>query len=158
MRRAGVAAFRSVPPGMLTTTVEPVTAYPGSSFRPVGAQVSSDGVFFRVWAPGHASVRIATGDGTTTRYITLEQEPDAEEGYLSGRDERGRPGDLYWYQIEHQLVPDPASRFQPRGVDGPSQVVDPHAFAWRTAKWSRPPLRGRVIYELHVGAFTPEGT
>src|SRR5688572_114559 len=86
----------------------------------------------------------------------LEQEE--ERGFWSGRDEHGRAGDLYWYQLEGRLAPDPATRFQPRGVDGPSEVVDPHHYAWKTTSWTRPPLRGRVIYELHVGTFTPEGT
>src|SRR5690606_1424819 len=54
--------------------------------------------------------------------------------------------------------PDPASRCQPRGPHGPSLVVDPNAFSWTDAGWHCPPLRGQVIYELHVGTFTREGT
>ena len=93
-----------------------------------------------------------------TRYVTLERERDNETGFFSGRDEHGQAGDLYWYQLDGRLAPDPASRFQPHGVDGPSAVIDPQSFAWRSTQWKRPPLRGRVIYELHVGTFTPEGT
>jgi maltooligosyltrehalose trehalohydrolase len=143
---------------MVTLSLEPITAHPRLSFRPVGAHVHDGGVSFRVWAPKHSFVRVVTGDGTTTRYVTLEKEPGSAAGFFCGRDEHGRPGDLYWYQLDHQLAPDPASRFQPRGVEGPSQVINPHDYAWRAVAWKRPPLRGRVIYELHVGAFTPEGT
>lgn len=113
------------------------------------------GVTFRVWAPQNRRVRVVTGDGTSTRYLALDAE---EAGFFSGRDDEGRAGDLYWFQLEGALAPDPASRYQPRGVEGPSQVIDPRAYAWRTEPWERPPLRGRVIYELHVGTFTPEGT
>ena len=143
---------------MVITALAPITAYPGRSLRPVGAQLHDGGVSFRVWAPGHALVRVATGDGTTTRYVVLEPEPGEPGGFFVGRDEQGRAGDIYWLEIDHELIPDPASRFQPRGVDGPSQVVDAQAFAWKTPRWQRPPLRGRVIYELHVGTFTAGGT
>jgi maltooligosyltrehalose trehalohydrolase len=156
---------------MVTSLVEPIVAHSALSFRPVGAFFHDGGVTFRVWAPSHGSLRVVTGDGTSTRYVPLEPESGEATGFLTARDEHGRPGDLYWFQVEQQLAPDPASRFQPRGVEGPSRVIDPHAFNWSTAGWKRPPLRGRVtagwkrpplrgrvIYELHVGAFTPEGT
>ena len=69
-----------------------------------------------------------------------------------------RAGTLYRYRIDGgQLVPDPASRFQPQDVDGPSEVVDPSAFRWKEG-WQGRPWREAVIYELHVGTFTPEGT
>jgi maltooligosyltrehalose trehalohydrolase len=99
---------------------------------------------------------VVTGDGSTTRYVPLERDDGA--GFFSGRDEHGRAGDLYWYQLDGRLAPDPASRFQPNGVEGPSEVIDPQSHAWRVTEWKRPPLRGRVIYELHVGTFTREGT
>jgi maltooligosyltrehalose trehalohydrolase len=102
-------------------------------------------------------MRVVTGDGNTTRYVPLAPEPGGD-GFLQGRDEQGKAGDLYWIQLGDQLLPDPASRFQPRGVDGPSQVIDPGQYNWRTVEWQRPTLKGRVIYELHVGTFTPEGT
>ncbi len=143
---------------MLTTpTLKPIALRPGWSSRPVGAHLTDDGVTFRVWAPKHRDVRVVTGDGTTTRYVPLEPEPEGG-GFLHGRDEHGRAGDTYWFQIEHRLAPDPATRFQPRGVEGPSQVVDASRYRWRAAGWKRPSLRGRVIYELHIGTFTAEGT
>ena len=68
------------------------------------------------------------------------------------------PGTWYQFQINNGLLmPDPASRFQPDDVHGPSEVVDPNAFAWRS-EWSNRCWEDAVIYEIHVGTFTPEGT
>jgi maltooligosyltrehalose trehalohydrolase len=137
---------------MAVSSHEIVSVTPALAFAPVGASFVSDGVSFRVWAPDHEKIRVVIGaEGFETRYVELSRDDD---GYFSGRDEAGRPGDLYWYQVDGELLPDPASRFQPGGVEGPSQVIDPHAFFWRASEWHRPPLRGRVIYELHVGTFT----
>lgn len=69
------------------------------------------------------------------------------------------PGDRYRYRLPDGLeVPDPASRRQPDGVHGASEIVDPHAYAWKATNWRGRPWETFVIYELHVGAFTPEGT
>src|SRR5262249_29310787 len=71
----------------------------------------------------------------------------------------GGPGDRYRYRVDGRgPFPDPASRFQPEGVHGPSEVVDPHAFAWSDAGWHNVPREDLVLYELHVGTFSPEGT
>jgi maltooligosyltrehalose trehalohydrolase len=143
---------------MVINSLEAMVAHAGRSFLPVGALVHDQGVTFRVWAPKHRQLRVVTGDGSSTRYVTLAAEDGPEPGFFSGRDEHGKAGDLYWVELDHRLVPDPASRCQPRGVEGPSQVVDPSAYAWREHAWQRPAWRGRVIYELHVGTFSPEGT
>ena len=140
---------------MLIHGLEPINIRAGLAVHRVGAYVHDGGVTFRVWAPKHAHVRVATGDGTTTRYVNLERDA---EGFFTGRDEHGRAGDTYWYQMGERLAPDPASRFQPLGVEGSSQVVDPTRFIWQARGWQRPALQGRVIYELHVGTFTREGT
>lgn len=144
---------------MLTWTLDPVLVFPGRTLPPVGAQATRDGVTYRVWAPDHQRVRVVVGRPEfDTRYVPLERDA---EGFFTGRDENGRAGDLYWFQLgEHEsaLIPDPASRFQPEGVEGASQVVAAHEFRWQANHWRRPPLRGRVIYELHLGTFTPEGT
>ncbi|MDK2931629.1 MAG: maltooligosyltrehalose trehalohydrolase [Bacillota bacterium] len=96
--------------------------------------------------------------------------PAAEAGRLVplDRDERGyhrgvvsgvAPGSLYYYRLDgKEDLPDPASRHQPRGVHGPSRVVDPGAFSWSDRNWLAPPQEELVIYELHMGTFTPEGT
>ena len=72
---------------------------------------------------------------------------------------RASSRDVYYvYRLDGQKErPDPASRFQPQGVHGPSQVVDPR-FPWEDPCWFGTPLRDYVLYELHVGAFTPDGT
>jgi maltooligosyltrehalose trehalohydrolase len=80
-------------------------------------------------------------------------------GYFSGVI-RATPGVRYQFRLDEgeQLYPDPASRFQPDGPHGPSEIVDPSAFTWRDHGWKGITLPGQVFYELHVGTFTPEGT
>lgn len=84
---------------------------------------------------------------------------DEGEGIFTGRDPAGLAGDRYYFVFDGSTrVPDIASRFQPEGVFGPSEVIDPRAYAWTDSGWRRPVFRERVIYELHIGTFTPEGT
>ena len=121
---------------------------------PVGASVSDAGVLYRVWAPERERVLVRV-EGPRSHVVELTPHPD---GHHSGVDPAGKAGDCYRFDLGGELLPDPASRFQPRGVEGPSEVIDSRAYAWKTRTWRRPPLRGRVIYELHIGTFTPEGT
>jgi len=110
---------------------------------------------FLVWAPRaeKVEVRILAPRPQT---VALEK---TSCGYHRAVVEGVEPGALYIYRLNgSEERPDPASRFQPRGVHGPSQVVDPNAFRWRDAGWRGRPLAELVFYELHVGAFTPEGT
>jgi maltooligosyltrehalose trehalohydrolase len=82
-----------------------------------------------------------------------------EGGYFTGNVDGATPGSRYRYQLDSvRTFPDPASRFQPEGPDGPSLVVDPRAFAWADADWRGLTKEGQVLYEMHVGTFTPEGT
>jgi maltooligosyltrehalose trehalohydrolase len=83
-----------------------------------------------------------------------------EYGHFSGVIAAASAGSLYWFRLNGKdpLLPDPASRFQPQGPHGHSQVVDPAAFAWTDAAWRGVVLPGQVIYEMHIGTFTPEGT
>lgn len=93
--------------------------------------------------------------GSEERVVPIEPE---QRGYHGAIVEGVEPGTLYRYRLDEERArPDPASRFQPEGVHGPSQVVDPH-FEWGDEGWSGLSLRDYVIYELHVGLFTPEGT
>src|SRR5438477_148834 len=85
--------------------------------------------------------------------------PAAEGGgYFSGTVPSARAGTDYRYRLGGGLFPDPASRYQPEGPHGPSRVIDPSAFAWADSAWRGPAPEGRVIYEMHIGTFTPEGT
>ncbi len=134
---------------------------PGAPLRrlPIGAECRpSGGVDFRVWAPDHARVELVleSGPGAPARHL-LAREP---AGYFSARVDSAAPGSRYRFRLggAPMLYPDPASRFQPDGPHGPSEVVDPAAYAWRDADWRGPDPAGQVVYELHVGAFTPEGT
>ncbi|MFL6590877.1 MAG: malto-oligosyltrehalose trehalohydrolase [Chthoniobacterales bacterium] len=124
--------------------------------RSQGAEVADEGVRYRTWCK-HDRVTVAVLDDAdrVCRTVALEAEGD---GYFSGLDAVGQAGDLYKYRFgESQLWPDPASRFQPRGVHGPSMVVDPR-FDWRDEGWIRPQLSDLVIYEIHIGTFTQAGT
>ncbi len=122
-----------------------------------GPRVGDDGVRHCVWAPDHPeiAVRIQRADGAEA---TLPMER-REGGYFEVDDPAGVAGDRYRFVFaDGRALPDPASRFQPEGVHGPSEVIDARAYAWRATEWSRPGWRGQSIYELHVGTFTSEGT
>lgn len=109
---------------------------------------------FLVWAPLAERVAVRL---VSPREALLPLHKD-ERGYFSGVVADVEPGYLYFYRLNGQQdLPDPASRFQPQGVHGPSQVVDP-SFPWEDGQCCGSPLRDYVIYELHVGAFTQEGT
>lgn len=119
-----------------------------------GAEVGPRGTSFRVWAPARKKVElVASGPHASTR--ALQSEPG---GYFSI--EAPLPvGTLYRYRLDGgDLFPDPASRFQPEGPHGPSQIVDPRSFAWTDRAWRCDALHRNVIYEMHVGTFTREGT
>jgi maltooligosyltrehalose trehalohydrolase len=120
---------------------------------PVGAEPRPDGVHFRVWAPRRRRVEVALEGGPT---VALNAEPG---GYFAALVPEARPGTRYRFRLGGtDAFPDPASRFQPDGPDGPSQVVDASAYRWRDRGWRGVRLADAVIYEVHVGAFTPEGT
>jgi maltooligosyltrehalose trehalohydrolase len=119
---------------------------------PIGAEPTPAGTHFRVWAPRCRRVEVVLSSGSHA----LRSEPG---GYFSGL-AQATPGTRYHYRLDgaEKLYPDPASRSQPDGPHGPSVVVDPSAFAWTDDAWRGAGARGQVIYELHVGTFTPEGT
>jgi maltooligosyltrehalose trehalohydrolase len=125
---------------------------------PVGAELlPGGGVHFRVWAPRRKSVEVVIeGEGAS---YSIELEPQ-EHGYFSGLANGVREGALYRFRLdrEGELYPDPASRFQPRGPHGPSEVVSPNSFEWSDSEWSGVGREGQIIYEMHVGTFTREGT
>jgi maltooligosyltrehalose trehalohydrolase len=112
-----------------------------------------EGVQFRVWAPIRKKVE-AVVDG---RRFPLKRDA---EGYFSGVAKSAQAGSLYQFQLDDdgRPYPDPESRFQPDGPHGPSQVIDPSAYEWNDSAWRGPSPRGQVVYEMHIGTFTPEGT
>ncbi len=113
-------------------------------------------VCFRVWAPKSRRISVKILDPAAPRVEPLEAEG---EGYFSGTVTGIRDGTCYMYLLDDGSErPDPASRFQPKGVHGPSQVVNPAGFLWSDNGWKGIPLEDYVIYELHVGAFSGEGT
>lgn len=115
------------------------------------------GVHFRVWAPGKA-VDVIIGEDTT-RHAAVRLRPE-ENGYHSALVTDAGAGTLYRYRVDgaDTLLPDPASRFQPDGPHGPSEVIDPASFRWSDQAWPGVGGRRHVIYEMHVGTFTPEGS
>ncbi|CAN5735711.1 malto-oligosyltrehalose trehalohydrolase [soil metagenome] len=129
---------------------------PGSLERRLagGVEATTDGAHARVWAPRCHSVDFALQRDTGQSIHSMQDEGD---GFFSGR-VPAVAGDRYWFRLNGaDLRPDPHSRFQPDGPHGPSQIIDPAAHAWGDQQWQGPPA-GKVIYEMHVGTFTPQGT
>lgn len=126
---------------------------------PYGAQITDHGVRFRLWAPGCKQVGLYLADGRANEQHerVLPMTPRAGGWFESTVAETGA-GIRYGFDMNDVRVPDPASRFNPDDVHGLSEVIDPSAFAWRDAKWRGRPWEEAVIYELHVGTFSPEGT
>lgn len=131
---------------------------------PVGAEVQpSGGVHFRVWAPKAREVEVvfdrlrAGASDARGAAVKLAAE---DRGYYSGHVPQASAGALYRFRLngEGMLYPDPASRFQPQGCHEASEVIDPTSFVWHDTDWPGRPLEGQVLYELHIGTFTQEGT
>jgi len=119
---------------------------------PFGAAVFDGGeVRFRLWAPDARSVTVDFSSGNLPMR-------SVDGGWFELKTSEACPGDRYQFRIDDRAVPDPASRFQPLGVHGPSEVIDPKAFLWKSADWRGRPWEETVLYELHVGTFSAEGT
>jgi maltooligosyltrehalose trehalohydrolase len=134
--------------------VETVTA-PAWALR-FGARPLADGsTVFRVWAPRAESIEVKVL-GDEPRAFPLAA---AGQGVFEARVPGVSAGADYFYVLDGgRERPDPVSRFQPEGVHGPSRVVEPEAFAWTDKDWQGVALKDYVVYELHTGTFTPEGT
>ena len=124
---------------------------PDPTRRPLGARPSEQGVEFRVWAP--AAQRVSVRTGGTDHALS-----DLGGGLREGVVTEASAGDDYWFVLDGTPWPDPYTRWQPEGMRGPSRVLDPGAFAWTDGAWTQPALRDLVVYELHVGTFSAEGT
>lgn len=128
---------------------------------PFGAEPTRDGTRFRLWAPDANSVAVIADslDGPVRTPMTRRN-----GGWYECLAATICPGALYRFRIDDEIdVPDPASRFNPQGLQGRSEVIDPQVFEWDVQSWQSRPWKGRpwqeaVLYELHVGTFTPQGT
>jgi maltooligosyltrehalose trehalohydrolase len=119
---------------------------------PLGAiPIEDERTTVRVWAPAAEQVAV--------RVARRGDHPLTDEGYgvWAGEVPAGH-GDDYWILLDGRRLPDPATRWQPRGLRGPSRVLDPARLTWSDGSFSPPALADLVVYELHVGTFTPEGT
>jgi maltooligosyltrehalose trehalohydrolase len=131
----------------MKTEVEP-TAFPFE--RPLGAFVEGELATFRVWAPRAESLKLRLRGEDLQMYSNdfgvYELEAEAAHG------------ENYFLVVDGQELPDPCTRWQPDGLRGPSRIFDPNAHAWSDDDWTRPALDELVIYELHVGTFTRDGS
>ena len=120
---------------------------------PIGAEVTANGVHFRVWTPSARRVLLELDQGEP---IVLTNE---HNGYHSGTHSGAHAGTRYRFMLDERgPFPDPASRYQPQGPHGWSQVIDPQDFRWNDKDWPGPGDPAGLIYELHFGTFTQEGT
>jgi maltooligosyltrehalose trehalohydrolase len=129
---------------------------------PIGAElIGPDQTHFRVWAPKARRVDLVLEESAAKDPGQTFHALEAEEGgYFSGDANTGA-GARYRFCVNNNFYPDPASRFQPDGPHGPSCIVDPTRFQWSDSQWPGPAaagLKGQVIYEMHIGTFTKEGT
>jgi maltooligosyltrehalose trehalohydrolase len=135
---------------------------PGTTFYPItvimktGADYHGSGIGeFSVWGPlaREVALRLVSPE---ERLVSMEK---AERGYWRCSVANVSPGALYFYRLDGERErPDPASHSQPDGVHGPSQVIDHGAYVWEDDNWKGIPLSEMILYELHTGTFTPEGT
>ncbi|PDT02803.1 malto-oligosyltrehalose trehalohydrolase [Rhizobium chutanense] len=118
-----------------------------------GPVFTEEGILFRLWAPLHESVSLKL-EGADPRPMRA-----GEDGWHECTIADARPGTRYRFVLPGDLeIPDPASRFQPLDVHGPSEVVDLSSYHWKAGDWTGRPWEEMVIYEMHIGGFTPEGS
>ena len=132
----------------------PITESP--NVQSIGAFVTGPSqVTFRAWAPWVKTLAVEIL-GSQTEVIPMQPQPF---GYWETTISNVGIGTRYQYMLHEKLTrPDPASRFQPEGVHGPSEVIDTSSFVWTDQQWKGIPLQDYIIYELHPGTFTTEGT
>src|SRR5258707_10381043 len=121
--------------------------------KSLGVTLVADGCEFRVWPPSAQRIRLRLLG--RNRDLPMDREAD---GYFA-QHAAANSGDKYFYIVDdNKPVPDPVSRLLPEGVHGPTEIVDPNRFSWTDEAWRGLPLKDYVIYELHIGTFTPQGT
>jgi len=140
------------------SNAKPQSHLPAWRRQPIGVEIAPEGgAHARVWAPGKRTVEFAAqGEQNRTTFTSLVAEGN---GYFSGNVPAAAPGTRYKFRLDGgDSYPDPASRFQPDGPHGPSEIIDPRSFAWTDAEWRGASLPGQVLYEMHLGTFTQGGT
>jgi maltooligosyltrehalose trehalohydrolase len=122
---------------------------------PFGAELIEGGkARLRLWAPAARAVNLLLTDGGQELPMN-----SLGDGWFEAVTDQARAGSRYRYRVDGKLdVPDPASRFNPEDVSGPSVIVDPKSFKWTDSEWKPRPWHEAVVYELHVGTFSAEGT
>src|SRR5439155_13405489 len=120
---------------------------------PFGPELTADGVRFRLWAPRAHEVELLL-ENIGTDPLPMNPEPD---GWFSLATGEAGPGSRYLYRVDGSVYPDPASRCQPDGVHGASEVIDPPAYRWGDGEWQGRAWHELVIYELHPGTFSDIG-
>src|ERR1044072_6656874 len=138
----------------VASSQKPADLSPRARRLPIGAEYIGGGrTDVRVWAPAAQQLAVIVNAGDAANLAR------DEAGYFSGLI-AAKPGDLHQIVIndDSQPYPDPASRFQPDGPRGQSQIVDQSAFVWADAAWRGIRIEQQVVYEMHVGTFTPAGT
>jgi len=120
---------------------------------PFGAEILDDAaVRFRLWAPRAQSLAVEL----PSKSLPMSA---LDDGWFECITREAGPGTRYQFTVDRRdKVPDPASRYQPSGVHGPSEVIHPEAFEWRQNNWHGRPWEETILYELHLGSFSPEGT
>ncbi len=123
--------------------------------RILGASLTDHGCAFRVWAPHAHRVKLQLLNAQGTQ----EHDMERRGGDHFVLETSAKSGDRYFYAVdENKPVPDPVSRLLPEGVHGPTEIVNPQSFIWNDSSWRGLPLKDYILYELHVGTFTPQGT
>jgi maltooligosyltrehalose trehalohydrolase len=113
-------------------------------------------VRFSVWAPHCRQVTVALNGGKGERSLSLES---SDTGLFTGVLDDVDPGSDYSYRLDQGPPrPDPVSRYRPAGVHGPTRIIDPADFSWSDQGWTGVSPADLIIYELHIGTFSPEGT
>jgi maltooligosyltrehalose trehalohydrolase len=124
-----------------------------------GAEAKPDGVEYRAWSPEHDTIAVEIfvgSNGANPKRLPMDRDAN---GCHVARHPEGKPGDRYRFVLpDGKTVADPGSRYQRESVHEFSVVIDPSAYRWNDRAWQRPRFRDLVIYELHIGTFTPQGT
>lgn len=142
---------------MNATSLEKPLNAQQSGTTDLGPYLHEEGVIYRVWALGHRSVSVHIETNDRDKYV-IELKKSKSPGFFKGIDPVGKAGDLYKISIDGAApIPDFVSHYQPKGILGPSMIVDSKTFAWQAKNWKRPAWNGHIIYECHIGTFTAKG-